>query len=74
MMQLFGKYGVTKDQEGRYYAILNGTTYLSSLIGAAITTFGLGFFGTTVYFAIISAVGLLSWALCTFFLDENRGG
>jgi hypothetical protein len=46
MMRLFKANGIQKDQGGHYLGIQNSLVFASSLIGAAVTTFGLGLFGS----------------------------
>lgn len=74
LIKLFKKYNIAKDEEGKYFGIANGIVYGSSLFGAIVTTFGLGYFGSTVYFTILSALTLVSLLVCTFFLDGLKGG
>ena len=69
LIKLFKKYNIPKDEEGKYFGIANGIVYGSSLFGALVTTFGLGYFGSTVYFIILSVLTVISLLVCTFFLD-----
>ncbi len=69
MMKLFSVNNIGKDHEGYYLGIQNGLIYGSSVLGAIIIAFGLGFFGNQVYFVILTVVALLGFALCFFFLD-----
>lgn len=70
MMKLFKKYGINTNEEGKYFGVTNGIVYGSSFLGAIVTTFGLGLFGTQIYFAILTVLALASWAVCTYFLDS----
>lgn len=70
MMRLFKVYGVSTHHEGKYFAVINGIVYCSGFFGAIVTTFGLGYFGSQIYFAILTVLALVSWAVCTFFLDS----
>lgn len=46
LMKLFKRYNIPKNEEGKYFGITNGIVYGSSLFGAIVTTFGLGYFGS----------------------------
>lgn len=70
LMKLFKIYGVPKNEEGKYFAVTNGIVYGSSLFGAIVTTFGLGFFGSQIYFIILTILAFISWLVCTVFLDN----
>lgn len=73
LMKLFKRYGIPKNEEGKYFGITNGIVYGSSLFGAIVTTFGLGYFGSSIYFIILTALTLVSWLVCTIFLDGLQG-
>jgi hypothetical protein len=73
LMKLFKRYGVPKNEEGKYFGITNGIVYGSSLFGAIVTTFGLGYFGSSTYFIILTVLSLVSWLVCTIFLDGLQG-
>lgn len=70
LMKLFKIYKIPKNEEGKYFGVTNGIVYGSSLFGAVITTFGLGLFGSQIYFIILSALGIASYLVCTFCLDS----
>lgn len=70
LMKLFKKYGIPKSEEGKYFGITNGIVYGSSLFGAIVTTFGLGYFGSSIYFTILTGLSFVSWLVCTVFLDS----
>jgi hypothetical protein len=35
-----------------------------------VTTFGLGYFGSTIYFTLLTILGFISWLVCFLFLDD----
>lgn len=72
MMKLFRTYHIRENEEGKYFGITNGIVYGSSFFGALVTTFGLGYFGSQIYFSILTGLALLSWAVCTVFLDDLK--
>jgi MFS family permease len=69
LIKLFKKYNIPQNEEGKYFGIANGIVYGSSLFGALVTTFGLGYFGNTVYFTVLSVLTVISLLVCTFFMD-----
>jgi len=40
------------------------------LLCAVVTTFGLGLFGTQIYFTILTVLAFTAWIVCTYFLDD----
>jgi MFS family permease len=70
LMKLFKRYNIPKNEEGKYFGITNGIVYGSSLFGAIVTTFGLGYFGSSIYFTILTVLSFISWLVCTIFLDS----
>ena len=70
MMKLFKIYKVHENEEGKYFGITNGIVYGSSLFGAIVTTFGLGYFGTQFYFIILTGLAFVSFLVCSIFLDN----
>ena len=72
-MKLFHTCGTVENPEGKYFGILNGITSICNLLGAVVTTFGLGLFGNQIYFSILTVLAFLAWVVCTYFLDDLDG-
>jgi len=70
MMRLFKVYNIQPNDQGKYFGIANGITSICNLLGAAVTTFGLGLFGNQVYFSILTSLAVVSWLICTYFLKN----
>lgn len=49
--------------------IQNGIIYGQVVMGGAVTTFALGLFGNFIYFIVLSAIGVLAFFFCYFFID-----
>ena len=49
---------------------MNGIMSVCNLLGAAVTTFGLGILGNQIYFAILTGLAFLSWVVCTYLLED----
>lgn len=60
MMALFEKYRIPADHHGKYFGLLNMLIFSNILLGSIVSTFGLGFFGDTEYFIILTAIGGIS--------------
>ena len=63
------KYNVV-EQKGKYYGIFSAIYCAQSILGALITTFGLGLFSENIYFAIIGTIGLSSSLFCFLFVKD----
>ena len=50
--------------------IQSGIIYGQVILGGAVTTFALGYFGNTTYFIVLTAIGLISLLFVHFFLDS----
>ena len=72
-MKLFHTCGTVENPEEKYFGILNGITSICNLLGAVVTTFGLGLFGNQIYFSILTVLAFLAWIVCTYFLDDLDG-
>ena len=72
MMRLFKANRIEKDHEGFYLGLQNSLVYTSSLLGAVVITFGLGLFGSQIYFLVLTLLGVVAFFLCTFLLDPLR--
>lgn len=56
--------------KGKYYGIFSAIYCAQSILGALITTFGLGLFSKDIYFAIVGSIGLLSSLFCFLFVKD----
>jgi hypothetical protein len=59
-----------QDEKGRLFGIFSTIYCLSNISAGLITTFGLGFFSPTIYFMLITAIGILAIIYCIFFVDD----
>ena len=50
--------------------IQSGIIYGQVIMGGAITTFALGLFGNTIYFIVLTAIGVFALFFVHFFLDS----
>ena len=59
--------GNALDKKGEMFGLFNSIFCLSNVAAGLITTFGLGFFNSLVYFIVITCLGILS--ILYFFFD-----
>lgn len=70
MTALFEKYRIPIDYHGRYFGLLNMLIFSNILLGSIVSTFGLGFFGNTEYFIILTFIGVVSALFGIFLLED----
>ena len=50
--------------------IQSGIIYGQVILGGAVTTFALGLFGNTIYFIVLTGIGIAAFLFVNFFLDS----
>jgi len=63
------KYNVL-DKKGEMFGIFSSIYCFSGVSAGFITTFGLGFFSSQIYFVIITVLGVISVLFCLFFVNN----
>jgi len=57
-------------KRGKLFGIFQIFYCMAMLCGALVTLFGIGFFSVTIYFLILTGLGVASFLYCLFFVSE----